>query len=243
MTAETNFIYRRLYDLLARSLPPADLVLFPAESDRCPARVRGRAPCRERSTSTLRRVSGRTERSLQPLLLPLHGHAAHVDRNVPVRPILGDTLDDLIGQITSMGRGTRYYVPAADAAADAEVLLWRGSRRPGSRLGAPADKTSRVPEGSWVKVSSCGQVIYHRNWKPTSSVPEVRAPLPDRRSRSAGAPADDGVDGTRLNCSPLIAPVHRHETVPRPPEASIRATGRRDAVVSAPPTSMAFRLS
>ena len=78
-----------------------------------------------------------------------------------------EAVDDLLKQIKTMGKGTRYYVPAMAAPLACRLpdlfLLqsrWRGSRRPASP--SSADTASRVPEGLWVKCPSCGRAIYNK---------------------------------------------------------------------------------
>ena len=109
------FIYQRLYDLLARDVPPPDLVIYlQAPTDVLLRRLRAR-PRRSRSgrVRTGRRLPQGTQRGVSPLLLPLQRHAAAGRGNLAVR--LGrpsdDALDELVKQIRTMGPGTRYYVP------------------------------------------------------------------------------------------------------------------------------------
>ena len=82
------FIYQRLYDLLARDVPPPDLVVYlQAPTDvllraRCASRARGPGASRARAR---RRLPAGAERGLPALLLPLHRHAAARRRDLAVR--------------------------------------------------------------------------------------------------------------------------------------------------------------
>jgi deoxyadenosine/deoxycytidine kinase len=106
------FIYQRLYDLLAKDAPAPDLVVYlQAPSDVLVKRRRahakeGGAPLP--SERYLRELNEAYQHfffhyTAGPLLvvetsqLDLEGHA--------------EAIDDLIRQIRTMGRGTRYYVP------------------------------------------------------------------------------------------------------------------------------------
>jgi deoxyguanosine kinase len=108
------FIYQRLYELLARDVPPPDLVLYL------------QAP----TDVLLRRVHGRRMEAeavaLQPddeYLRELNEAYHHFFFHYNASPLLvvetsqfdsdasDEALDDLIRQIRGMGPGTRYYVP------------------------------------------------------------------------------------------------------------------------------------
>jgi deoxyadenosine/deoxycytidine kinase len=111
------FIYQRLYDLLAQDVLPPDLVIYlQAPVDLLARRLRDRA----------RTTDGE-------LLLPGDGYLHEVNEayqhfffHYTASPLLvvdtsqfdpaetDESLDDLIGQIESMGGGTRYYVPRTD---------------------------------------------------------------------------------------------------------------------------------
>jgi deoxyguanosine kinase len=108
------FIYQRLFDLLIGDLPPPDVVIYL------------QAP-----TETLRRrLQDREARSTEPSLLPDDDYAAELNEaynhfffHYTATPLLvvetsqvdltwGDeAVDDLLRQLRSMTRGTRYYVP------------------------------------------------------------------------------------------------------------------------------------
>ena len=108
------FIYQRLYDLLARDVPPPDLVVYlQAPTDvllrrvhsRRAGRRSGRAPAR-------RRLPARAERGVPPLLLPLQRHAAAGRRDLAVRLRRQRRSARRSRQADrGMGPGTRYYVP------------------------------------------------------------------------------------------------------------------------------------
>jgi deoxyguanosine kinase len=108
------FIYQQLYDLLARDVPPPDLVVFL----QAPTEV------------LLRRVHTRRRDpeavSLQPddeYLRELNEAYHHFFFHYTATPLLvvetsqfdsdgsDEAIDDLIKQIRAMGSGTRYYVP------------------------------------------------------------------------------------------------------------------------------------
>jgi deoxyadenosine/deoxycytidine kinase len=108
------FIYQRLYDLLARDVPPPDLVVYL----QTPTEV------------LLRRVQARREDPEQAALVPdpeylkeLNEAYTHFFFHYNATPLLvvetsqldsdasDQALDDLVKQISQMGAGTRYYVP------------------------------------------------------------------------------------------------------------------------------------
>ena len=108
------FIYQRLFDLLARDVPPPDLVVYlQVPIDVLKRRVRERA---------------RTLEADQPVpgddyLGELNEAYNHFFFHYTATPLLvvetshfdlswgDDALDELLRQIKSMGQGTRYYVP------------------------------------------------------------------------------------------------------------------------------------
>jgi deoxyguanosine kinase len=109
------FIYQRLYDLLAKDVPPPDLVVYlQAPTDVLLKRVKQRA--RDRADG----------RALEPdagYLRELNEAYQHFFFHYTATPLLvvetsqidlagsDEALDDLIRQIGGLGRGTRYYVP------------------------------------------------------------------------------------------------------------------------------------
>jgi deoxyguanosine kinase len=108
------FIYQRLYDLLARDVPVPDLVIYlQAPTDVLAARLRDRAADPERDAllpghEYLRELNEAYQHfffhySATPLLVV---ETSQIDLQS------SDTaLDDLIRQIKTMKKGTRYYVP------------------------------------------------------------------------------------------------------------------------------------
>jgi deoxyguanosine kinase len=110
------FIYQRLYDLLAADIPSPDLVIYlQAPTDVLEARLEARARLREPDTE-----------SLDPdpdYLRELNEAYQHFFFHYTATPLLvvetsqvelhasDDALEDLVRQITTMGKGTRYYVP------------------------------------------------------------------------------------------------------------------------------------
>jgi len=109
------FIYQRLYDLLAKDVPTPDLVVYlQAPTEVLVRRLRDRAKDPQRDTAFdpdadyIRELNEAYQHfffhySATPLLvvetsqLDLHGS--------------DDAIEDLIRQINTMHRGTRYYVP------------------------------------------------------------------------------------------------------------------------------------
>jgi deoxyguanosine kinase len=110
------FIYQRLYDLLVADVPAPDLVIYlQAPTDVLVARLKARA-------------EGREEEPEIPdpdpeYLKELNEAYQHFFFHYTATPLLvvetsqvdliasDEALDDLVKQINSMGRGTRYYVP------------------------------------------------------------------------------------------------------------------------------------
>lgn len=108
------FIYQKLYDLLARDLPQPDLVLFlQSPTDVLRRRVRGRA----------RHAEDDPPLPTDEYLAELNEAYNHFFFHYTATPLLvvetsqldlswgDDAIDDLLRQIGSMARGTRYYVP------------------------------------------------------------------------------------------------------------------------------------
>jgi deoxyadenosine/deoxycytidine kinase len=107
------FIYQRLYDLLVKDVPAPDLVVYlQAPTDVLMRRLRDRAresddELPEPGAGYLREVNEAYQHfffhySATPLLVV---ETSQLDLQTD------DALDDLIRQIQSMNRGTRYYVP------------------------------------------------------------------------------------------------------------------------------------
>jgi deoxyadenosine/deoxycytidine kinase len=108
------FIYQRLYDLLSKDVPAPDLVIYlQAPSDLLVRRLRDRAKDPEREAPDpdpdyVRELNEAYQHfffhySATPLLVV---ETSQLDLHAS-----DDALDDLIRQIRSMNRGTRYYVP------------------------------------------------------------------------------------------------------------------------------------
>jgi deoxyguanosine kinase len=108
------FIYQRLFDLLAKDIPPPDLVVYlQTPTDVLIRRLRERARDPERDTPDpdadyVRELNEAYQHfffhyAATPLLVV---ETSHVDLHAS-----DEALDDLIRQIRSMNRGTRYYVP------------------------------------------------------------------------------------------------------------------------------------
>jgi deoxyguanosine kinase len=110
------FIYQRLFDLLARDVPPPDLVVYlQAPTDVLMARLEKRAADPEREL----RVPD------EEYVRELNEAYQHFFFHYTATPLLvvetsqfdlagsDEALDDLIRQVRTMGKGTRYYVPRA----------------------------------------------------------------------------------------------------------------------------------
>src|SRR5215207_3148261 len=108
------FIYQRLYDLLAADVPAPDLVVYlQAPTDILERRLRDRA----------RDADGERPDPAPAYLRELNEAYQHFFFHYSSTPLLvvetsqldltgsDDALDDLLKQIKSMGKGTRYYVP------------------------------------------------------------------------------------------------------------------------------------
>ena len=108
------FIYQRLYDLLARDVPPPDLVIYlQAPTDVLIRRIREKEDDPDRPVPApdagyLRELNEAYQHfffhySSTPLLV--------VETSEFDAETSDEALDDLVRQIRGMGRGTRYYVP------------------------------------------------------------------------------------------------------------------------------------
>ena len=108
------FIYQRLYDLLAKDVPAPDLVIYlQAPTDVLTRRIRERAKEDESDRPSpdadyIRETNEAYQHfffhyNATPLLVV---ETSQVDLHTS-----DDALDDLIRQIKSMNKGTRYYVP------------------------------------------------------------------------------------------------------------------------------------
>jgi deoxyguanosine kinase len=108
------FIYQRLFDLLARDVSAPDLVIYlQAPTDVLARRLRDRAA----------RTDGDALEPSEEYLRELNEAYQHFFFHYSSTPLLvvetsqldlagsEEALDDLLRQITSMGRGTQYYVP------------------------------------------------------------------------------------------------------------------------------------
>ena len=86
------FIYQRLFDLLARDVPPPDLVVYlQAPTELLMERLRKRATAIPRRDAAVagRGIRARAQRGLPALLLPLHRDAAPRRRDLGVRSRIG----------------------------------------------------------------------------------------------------------------------------------------------------------
>ena len=108
------FIYQRLYDLLAKDIPLPDLVIYlQAPTDILVRRLRDRSKDPERETfdpdpEYIRELNEAYQHfffhySATPLLV--------VETSQLDLPGSDEAVDDLIRQIRSLNKGTRYYVP------------------------------------------------------------------------------------------------------------------------------------
>ena len=113
-------------------------------------------------------------------------------------------------------------------------MAWfKKARKP---IEAQIEKTSRVPEGLWVKCPSCGQVIYHKELEANQQVcPKCAHHFRLNAADRLALLFDDGgwtEHDTNLRSTD---PLQFTDTKPYRDrlKASIRATGRKDAVVTA----------
>jgi len=107
------FIYQRLYDLLAKDVPPPDLVIYlQAPTDVLLRRLRDRPRdddgVPDPGADYVRELNEAYQHfffhyTATPLLVV---ETSQVDLNAS-----DDALDDLLRQVKTMNRGTRYYVP------------------------------------------------------------------------------------------------------------------------------------
>ena len=110
------FIYQRLYDLLAADIPSPDLVIYlQAPTDVLESRLEARAAQREPDAEVLEPGAD--------YLRELNEAYQHFFFHYSATPLLvvetsqvelhasDEALEDLVRQITTMGKGTRYYVP------------------------------------------------------------------------------------------------------------------------------------
>ena len=112
-------------------------------------------------------------------------------------------------------------------------MAWfKRTRRP---ITAPADKTSRVPEGLWVKCPSCGQILYNKDLVANLQVCTKCAHHFRMNAAERLALLFDGA--YRIHDAELRSndPLTFTDTKPyrKRLEASIKATGLNDAVISA----------
>ncbi len=109
------FIYQRLYDLLARDISPPDLVIYlQAPSDVLLKRIKERR--RERPEGDLPDPDETYVREVNEAYQHYFFHYTAtpllvVETSQFGRELTDEAVDDLIRQVHSMGRGTRYYVP------------------------------------------------------------------------------------------------------------------------------------
>jgi deoxyguanosine kinase len=110
------FIYQRLFDLLARDVPPPDLVIYlQAPTERLMKRLRARDRDREDETDRVPLPDEEYLRELNEAYQHFFFHYTAtpllVVETSEFDPESDDVaLDDLVKQIKGMGKGTRYYV-------------------------------------------------------------------------------------------------------------------------------------
>src|SRR3954465_10481047 len=108
------YIYQRLYDLLARDVPSPDLVVYlQAPTDVLVKRLRDRGKDPERETPD---PAPEYVRELNEAYQHFFFHYSATPLLVVETSQLGidasdEAVDDLVRQIRTMNRGTRYYVP------------------------------------------------------------------------------------------------------------------------------------
>jgi deoxyadenosine/deoxycytidine kinase len=108
------FIYQRLYDLLARDVPPPDLVVYlQAPTDILTRRIRDRATDPERPAPLpdedyLRELN----EAYQHFFFHYTATPLLVVETSEFEPETSDeALEDLVRQVNGISKGTRYYVP------------------------------------------------------------------------------------------------------------------------------------
>ena len=110
------FIYQRLFDLLARDVPPPDLVIYlQAPTDLLMKRLRARDREREDDIDRMPLPNEEYLRELNEAYQHFFFHYTAtpllVVETAEFDPESDDAaLDDLVKQIKGMGKGTRYYV-------------------------------------------------------------------------------------------------------------------------------------
>jgi acetyl-CoA carboxylase carboxyl transferase subunit beta len=112
-------------------------------------------------------------------------------------------------------------------------MAWfKKDRKP---IEAPPDKSSRVPEGLWVKCPSCTQIIYNKDLAASLSVctkcgHHFRLSATERLRSLLDGPWDEYDRGLTS-----VDPLHFTDTKPyrQRLESSIAATGLQDAVITA----------
>ena len=113
-------------------------------------------------------------------------------------------------------------------------MAWfKKARKP---ISAQAEKTSRVPEGLWVKCPTCGQVIYHKELEANHQVCPKCAHHFRLNAADRLALLFDGGRWTEHDADlKSTDPLKFTDTKPYRDRLknTIRATGRKDAVVSA----------
>jgi deoxyguanosine kinase len=109
------FIYQRVYDLLAKDVPSPDLVVYlQAPADVLERRLRDRA--QRHDAGSLRIPPSEYLRELNEAYQHFFFHYSATPLLVVETSELDltgsdEALDDLVRQLKTMGRGTRYYVP------------------------------------------------------------------------------------------------------------------------------------
>jgi acetyl-CoA carboxylase carboxyl transferase subunit beta len=113
-------------------------------------------------------------------------------------------------------------------------MAWfKKARKP---ISAQAEKTSRVPEGLWVKCPTCGQVIYHKELEANHQVcPKCAHHFRLNAADRLALLFDDGRWTEHDADLKSTDPLKFTDTKPYRDRLknTIRATGRKDAVVSA----------
>ena len=113
-------------------------------------------------------------------------------------------------------------------------MAWfKKARKP---ISAQAEKTSRVPEGLWVKCPTCGQVIYHKELESNHQVcPKCAHHFRMNAADRLALLFDEGRWTEHDANLKSTDPLKFTDTKPYRDrlKSTIRATGRKDAVVSA----------
>ena len=183
------FIYQRLYDLLAADIPSPDLVIYlQAPTDVLEARLEARAAQREPDAEVLDPGAD--------YLRELNEAYQHFFFHYSATPLLvvetsqvelhasDEALEDLVRQITTMGKGTRYYVPRPKFDKASECAIHKLLVPSLQRLVAIADFDLSLALRPALSGRRGFSVLHSDTW-PGSRRPAGRWPRKRRSNRAA----------------------------------------------------------